>query len=66
MERKLCLSEKQAKTVLDMDEVCYGEGIGPDTSELLCYIREEYPKLAKSYQFLYKDLTSDCGDYPKD
>ena len=49
----LSVDEEVAEILLKMEEVCYSEGIGPDTTILLEFIRKEFPELVERYAFLF-------------
>jgi hypothetical protein len=39
------LTHEWATIICEMEEVCYGEGIGGDSTPILAYIAEHYPDL---------------------
>lgn len=47
------ITEEYARIILEMEGVCYSEGLGPDTGELLHDIAKEYPHLTKDEEFRY-------------
>ena len=49
------VNEVIAEMLLKMDEVCYSEGIGPDTTPLLNFVRKEFPELVQHYPYLFTD-----------
>lgn len=46
------LSKEWARVILDMAEVCFSEGIGPDDSEILKFIAVNHPELKAEYPHL--------------
>jgi len=42
-----------ARVILGMSDVCQSEGIGPDDTVFLDFIREHFPELAVEYEYLY-------------
>lgn len=53
------IDEKFAKVILEMEDVCLGEGIGPDNTELLLLIFENFPRLKEEFSETYKIHTRD-------
>ncbi len=58
------VNEEIAETLLKMEEICYGEGIGPDTSYILGFIRQHFPLLSKRYSYLYPSNASQSNPSP--
>ena len=48
------VDEAIVEMLLKMEEVCYSEGIGPDPTPLLEFIRKEFPELVNRYPYLFK------------
>ncbi len=46
------LSLEWARIICEMEDVCFGEGIGPDSSEILAYIFARYPQLREEFSHL--------------
>lgn len=40
------------RILLEMESVCYNEGIGPDTTDLMLAIVRKYPELGKEYSWM--------------
>ena len=45
------VDESRARKILEMIDVCYSEGLGPDTDEFLIVISGWFPDLAKAEEF---------------
>jgi hypothetical protein len=43
------INEADARVILAMDSVCEGEGIGPDSTDLLNRILEAFPTLPRPH-----------------
>lgn len=56
------LSREWAETILEMQDVCFSEGTGPDTTEITDFIRLHYPGLASKYDYMF----SSSGFPPED
>ena len=41
-----------AETIIKMEEVCFSNGSGPDSGDLLKWIANEYPDLPIKYNYL--------------
>ena len=41
-----------ARIICGMDSICEGEGIGPDSRELMSWIRDNYPELKEEFPYL--------------
>jgi hypothetical protein len=54
-EREIKLPRDLAERILGCEAVCHSEGIGPDITELLEWIRNTYPELAAQYSWLYRE-----------
>jgi len=52
------LTKEDAETIVEMEEVCYGEGIGPDSKGLLNLIAKQHPGLVIRYHYLYRHVDS--------
>ena len=52
----ITIDERFSRIILDMESVCYSEGMGPNSDELLKLIFEEFPHLIKEYELTYKQL----------
>lgn len=46
------LTEEWAEIILQMDAVCFSEGIGPNTDEIVRWIFQNHPSLLKRYRHL--------------
>ena len=46
------ISRKTAEIILKMEDVCFSNGAGPDTSELIRWIFNTYPELECEYSYL--------------
>ena len=44
-DKDLYIPKHLAKLIVELEEVSYNEGIGPDTTELMKYIAKTYPDL---------------------
>lgn len=46
------LSKSTARIILEMEDVCFSEGQGPDNTELLSLIADAFPELKKEFSYL--------------
>ncbi len=51
--RELYLPYDVATRFVDMEEVCYGEGIGPDVEDVLLWIGKTYPRIKEDREYLF-------------
>lgn len=42
-----------ARIILEMEEVCYSEGIGPNSGDLILWIGNRYPELKAEFGYLF-------------
>lgn len=52
MNDEIKMSHDIAAMIVHMEDVCYGEGIGPDNNILMSWIKETYPDLVEKYSYL--------------
>lgn len=50
--RPCWLSREWSMAILNMESVCFSEGIGPDISEILRWIARVYPDLKTKFSWL--------------
>ena len=58
------LNREECKIIIEALEVCYGEGIGPDFSIFVEYIKEKYPELIEESGLL-SHLVMSSEEYEK-
>lgn len=56
--KKMYIPKDVAKIICEMENVCYCEGIGPDSMILLSYIKKHYPELLNEYWWA-EEMTKD-------
>lgn len=53
MSDEINLPHDLAEMICQMEEVCHGEGMGPDNEKLMLWIQETYPDLREKFAYLY-------------
>lgn len=48
------MNYEMAKIILSMEEVCYDEGLGPDSTPLIKYLFKEYPRLKEDFPIIFR------------
>jgi hypothetical protein len=49
------IDHKTAEAIFEMDSICFGEGLGPNTAEyynLMSSLKKNFPDLAKRYSWV--------------
>ncbi len=49
---EIYLSERMATIVLEMEEVCFSNSMGPDNDELINWIWVHYPQLKERFGYI--------------
>jgi hypothetical protein len=52
MGDEIKLTHAMSETICQMEEVCFGEGIGPNNDVLMLWISNNYPDLKEKYSWL--------------
>ncbi len=51
----IIITKEYAQQILEMEDICYSEGQGPNNTKMLSRIILKYPEIAEPYSYLFED-----------